>query len=147
MKACIYDLQRLHKIFSNDHFRTWSVLSPDSQLLLGNFPPPFLLPSPDLHAEHDAIWYGTNFWLWGQLKIGHHQVMILQPMITNNNHGTSCISRCILHISTTTFSFKWVYLTIWSIMTLGTSSKSTPPAELYWYFFLYYFILLTLVPR
>lgn len=31
------------------------------------------------------------------LKIRYHQVMTLQPTITNTSHETNCISRCFLH--------------------------------------------------
>lgn len=41
------------------------------------------------------------------LKIRYHQVMLLQPTITNTNHETNCISYGFLHISTTTFPPKW----------------------------------------
>lgn len=82
------------------------------------------------------------------LKIRYHQVMILQPTITNTNHEINCISHCFLHISITTFSPKVAYFTIWSITTMWTSSKSTWPADVYWDdISVYCFILLTLVHR
>lgn len=124
-------------------------LPPDSQMLLGNFPP---IPSsfPRFICWAWFHMYGISFWLGQSAQNQVPSSMMawfssLPSQITITE--LTALPTGFLHISTTTFSLKWVYFTIWSIMTMEASSKNIPPADLYWYISTYYFIPLTLVPR